>query len=841
MMGDHLDLAARIEALEQQLADAEAALERERSHTEVERRGRERALRSAERLRKAGKRKHSDSAAREVTRLRRELDKVYASNTWKAGRVVWSLGTAPRRLIESLRRQSATPAAPQSTAEDTAHGGKSASRVATCDTDYVLIEDTVMRRRYQDALDRRNFPDPASDRNLVMTVYTDDLDEGRGDVYVAIGLGRYLERLGYEVIYLPQERWYDQPDGTAVYLAMHDWVEPTRIPNDIVTVAWIRNRTDAWAQLSWLPVYDMVFCSSELTEERIRQVYPGRTAVLPVAVDAELFKPQGRDEDRRGVVTTQNNWGTERIAHQYLRSIEGDFPLAIYGQDRGIAPELQQYVRGPVSFFALPSLYSQAAIVVDDLLVENAPFGNTNLRVFEALACGAVVLTNQARGLDRIGLELAPVYRNAPQLADLIDTGLDAGDLRADVKLLRQTVLEQHTFEVRAVDLAGHLEQIRSTTAVSERTVPEIIGYYPDYRNSPYQEMMWSRLRNDGAIPIALQDDFDPGPLLESASAGKVFHLNWTAPILGPAQDEASQLARCRRFLEMLDAFRDAGVPTVWTVHNVLPHECPDPAAESQLRQQIADRIDLIHVMCERTIAEAAPHYVLPPSKVRVIPHPSYIDVYPNLIDPAAARYELGIDPDELVYLFFGQIRHYKGVDLLLDAFDGIYRSRPRSRLIVVGEPGRFPGRPEIEQRVRSHPGVISNLYPIAGEDIQLHMNAADVVVLPYREGLNSGVMMLAYSYARPVIVAATGCVPQQVDDTTGITFSWAEGSSVLRRAMLEGERLCDEAIRTAAYRKAQQRHYLDISSEFAGLVEEARSVAVARLERRQLPTDTTR
>lgn len=840
-MSLYSDEAARIEALEQQLADAEAALERARTATESERRGRDRALRQADALRKADKPKKPDNAAREVKRLQRELDKVYASNTWRAGRAVWSLGTAPRRLVKSLRRRTAEQPPVQTTTAASPPAEASTPVLTPGEVDYVLVEDTVMRRRYQDALDRRSFSDSSSRKNIVMTVYTDDLDEGRGDVYVAIGLGRYLERLGYEVIYLPQDDWYDLPDGTTIYMAMLDWAEPARIAAGITKIAWIRNRTDAWTQTSWLPVYDMVFCSSELTERRVRQVYPGRTAVLPLAVDAELFQPQGWDEDRGGVVATQNNWGTERVAHQYLRVLELEFPLALYGQDRGIAPELQPHVHGPASFFSLPALYSQAAIVLDDLLAQNAPFGNTNSRLFEALACGAVVLTNQTRGLDDVGLELVPVYRSAAGLGDLIAAGLTTQELRTNVKLLQQTVLDNHTYEVRAAQLAMHLDQLESRSVVVGRTAPEIVGFYPDYRNNPYQEMMWSRLRDNGAIPIVIQDDFDPNSLLQADSTQKSFHLNWTAPILGPAKTEAARLARPRHFLGMLDSLREAGVPTVWTVHNVMPHECADPEAELRLRQEIADRVDLIHVMCEQTVAETARYYELPAGKVRVVPHPSYIDVYPNLIDASEARYELGIDPDELVYLFLGQIRHYKGVDLLFDAFNRIHRSRPRSRLIVAGEPGRFPGEPEIEQRARSHPGVISNLYAIADDDIQLYMNAADVVVLPYRTGLNSGTMMLAYSYARPVIVAATGCVPDDVDDTTGILFSWADGESALYRAMLEAERLCDDSVRSAAYLRAQERHYLDVAGEFAELVDEARDLAAERLRRSQRSTDTTR
>jgi glycosyltransferase involved in cell wall biosynthesis len=145
---------------------------------------------------------------------------------------------------------------------------------------------------------------------------------------------------------------------------------------------------------------------------------------------------------------------------------------------------------------------------------------------------------------------------------------------------------------------------------------------------------------------------------------------------------------------------------------------------------------------------------------------------------------------------------------------------------------------PEISQRARAHPGIIANLYAIPDDDIQLYMNAADAIVLPYRSGLNSGSMMLAYSFARPVIVSSSGCIPDEVDRTTGVVFSWDDGEAALSRAMLDAEHLRDQSVRAEAYRRAQRRHYLDVSTEFGGLVDEALGLAA---KHRHRATDTTR
>jgi glycosyltransferase involved in cell wall biosynthesis len=262
------------------------------------------------------------------------------------------------------------------------------------------------------------------------------------------------------------------------------------------------------------------------------------------------------------------------------------------------------------------------------------------------------------------------------------------------------------------------------------------------------------------------------------------------------------------------------GVPSIWTIHNVLPHECADRELEARLRQEIADRVDIIHVMCEETVAACSGWFEIPPSKVRVIPHPSYIDVYPNLVDRDTARDVLGLRPEDFVYLHFGQIRPYKGIDRLLGAFEQVSRVDADARLLLVGKPGRFEGIRQITDSARANPKVISNFNPVPDADIQLYMNAADVVVLPHQTALNSGALLLAYSFARPVVAARTGCLAGMVDETTGVPLDWADGPLALQNAMLAARALGPEH-GEAAYARASEVHYLEIGERFAALVDE--------------------
>jgi glycosyltransferase involved in cell wall biosynthesis len=128
------------------------------------------------------------------------------------------------------------------------------------------------------------------------------------------------------------------------------------------------------------------------------------------------------------------------------------------------------------------------------------------------------------------------------------------------------------------------------------------------------------------------------------------------------------------------------------------------------------------------------------------------------------ARRELGIDASAPVLLFFGYVRHYKGLDLLLRALLTILQREPSLRLIVAGA---FYEDIERYHRLIDELGIAGSVDLYAGyssvERSALFFAASDCVVLPYRSATQSAVVQQAYGYIRPVIVTPVGALPEVV------------------------------------------------------------------------------
>ena len=133
----------------------------------------------------------------------------------------------------------------------------------------------------------------------------------------------------------------------------------------------------------------------------------------------------------------------------------------------------------------------------------------------------------------------------------------------------------------------------------------------------------------------------------------------------------------------------------------------------------------------------------------------------PSLVD---ARHELHLDSSSPVLLFFGYVRHYKGLDIMLRAMPAILLREPSLRLVVAGH---FYEDVSFYRQLVDQLGLGGNvdLYPeyVPLERTALYFAAADAVVLPYRSATQSGVVQLAYGYGLPVIVTPVGALPEMV------------------------------------------------------------------------------
>jgi glycosyltransferase involved in cell wall biosynthesis len=207
---------------------------------------------------------------------------------------------------------------------------------------------------------------------------------------------------------------------------------------------------------------------------------------------------------------------------------------------------------------------------------------------------------------------------------------------------------------------------------------------------------------------------------------------------------------------------RAAGVDVVWLCHNVLPHE-PSPVDRllASLAYSAASRF-VVQAEAER--ARIAPF--AGQRRVDVCPHPAY-DVFAQPAqgaDAAEARASLGVTTSRML-LFFGLIRPYKGLDILIDAVAQL-GDLDDLTLYVAGEcyGDESVYRAQIERlglttRVRFESRYVAN------EEVPALMLAADVVVLPYRHATQSGVAQVAFACGRPVITTRVGGLPDVVHD----------------------------------------------------------------------------
>jgi len=228
---------------------------------------------------------------------------------------------------------------------------------------------------------------------------------------------------------------------------------------------------------------------------------------------------------------------------------------------------------------------------------------------------------------------------------------------------------------------------------------------------------------------------------------------------------------RTALFFGQVLALKSLGVRLVWTVHNLVNHERRHEALEIGACRLLARLVDAVIVHCDAAARRVSEAYRISGDSIHVVPHGRYGGWYGSPPGRSEARDALAIAPDcGTVFLHFGQIRPYKGIDRLLTAF----RSLPAddALLLVVGE-ARYPWlAEELERLAAADERVRLELDFVSDQRLLLYLAACDAVVLPYTSSLTSGSAVLAAGYGRPIIAPDLGCLSE-----------FPEGSALLYRA----------------------------------------------------------
>ncbi|MBN1950886.1 MAG: glycosyltransferase family 4 protein [Bacteroidales bacterium] len=219
--------------------------------------------------------------------------------------------------------------------------------------------------------------------------------------------------------------------------------------------------------------------------------------------------------------------------------------------------------------------------------------------------------------------------------------------------------------------------------------------------------------------------------------------------------------------------YKVLGYKLVYTVHDVVPHD--RDTWLNRLVFKIIYKLNwklIVHTefIKNRLISE----FGIRPDRIRVIHHGVYEVSEKELSLPAAeAKTRLGLDEKDYVILFFGFITHYKGLDMLLEAFSKVKTDKP-IKLVVAGR--SYEGYQENLKALQDQYNQETIRYiirRIEDDELPLLFNAAELTVLPYREASQSGVLFMSYAYGVPVLVPDIGGFPFDIrDKETGILFT---------------------------------------------------------------------
>jgi glycosyltransferase involved in cell wall biosynthesis len=180
-------------------------------------------------------------------------------------------------------------------------------------------------------------------------------------------------------------------------------------------------------------------------------------------------------------------------------------------------------------------------------------------------------------------------------------------------------------------------------------------------------------------------------------------------------------------------------------------------------------QIVLIRVYSETTKHKIIRLYGISPEKILVIKDIPYNHFYPNEVGGLKSRHFLNLPPDAFVYLFFGSVKPYKGIETLITTFNHL--PSENDYLIIAGicrEKKYF--QHILELSGKNTRIVIHNEF-IKMDHVQYYMNAADVVVLPFINVEHSGSVDLAVSFAKPVVTIGTSLLREQLRNQSELLF----------------------------------------------------------------------
>lgn len=309
------------------------------------------------------------------------------------------------------------------------------------------------------------------------------------------------------------------------------------------------------------------------------------------------------------------------------------------------------------------------------------------------------------------------------------------------------------------------------------------VAHFPDIdrlAENPYWTILRTALEQEGVQNRSSRSEvFGRRWLWRNRRLIQVLHFHYVQKFYAFEGTQA-RLRWVLRFASNLLLARLLGYRTVFTLHNATPTYPLQPEWVDHVAHWVAVNLtDSVIVHCDAA-SQLLKEKFGRTQKVYLVPHPHFIGHYPNDIAQTDARIALGIEPDSLMFVFIGGIRPNKGLENLIAAFKQL--TGEDMRLVIAGK--SWPPEEYIqmlEASTKQDSRIVFHKRFIPDEDLQIYFNAADVVVLPFARILTSSSVILAMSFARPIVAPALGCLPELITKDIGILYDQSSPSGLLQ------------------------------------------------------------
>lgn len=209
---------------------------------------------------------------------------------------------------------------------------------------------------------------------------------------------------------------------------------------------------------------------------------------------------------------------------------------------------------------------------------------------------------------------------------------------------------------------------------------------------------------------------------------------------------------------------RKYGIRYVATIHDILPFN--RKFYDLYFHRKLYHIADSIILQTPGNVERFAKFFPNLTDKVHMIPHGHMLD-YVESQDMSESRQRLGIPLNKTVFLFFGQIKKVKGVDILLKSIALLKNRYPNLYVVIAGSVWKtdFAEYQKIIEENQLNKCLKTEIRYIPDEDVKYFYSSCDVCVLPYTDVYQSGVIQLAYGYGKPVIATSLSAFTQFVKE----------------------------------------------------------------------------